>query len=166
MKNITFHFLSNLFWWLEKWATVIAQNYFGKFCYCVPGWKISKHGFLEPLGGPLAPCDSLLLWTRLFIQIRSETLCRLTQFAATAKDHPIRTLSLLDLPGYTLSFSYLNSLVCSKCYTTQSWAVVIVGIIRKIFVPNGIWVYLINILQYKYHQYHGLVDKSSWLVIY
>ena len=74
VKNITFHFLSKLFWWLEKWATVIAQNYFGKFCYCVPGWKILKHGFLEPLGDPLSPCNSLLLWTRLFIQIHSETL--------------------------------------------------------------------------------------------
>ena len=74
VKTINFHFLSKLFWWLEKWATVIAQNYFGKFCYCVPGWKVSKHWFLEPLGGSLAPCDSLLLWTRIFIQIHSGTL--------------------------------------------------------------------------------------------
>ena len=57
-----------------KLAAVITQIYFGKFCYCVPGWKILKHGFFEPLRDHLWPCDSLLLWTRLFIQILSETL--------------------------------------------------------------------------------------------
>ena len=74
VKNITFHFLSNLFWWLEKLAAVLSQNYFGKFCYCVPPWGILIYGYFGPLGGLLWPCDSLLLWTRLFIQIHSETL--------------------------------------------------------------------------------------------
>ena len=75
-------FLQNNHFLLTKWsilmagklAAVITQIYFGKFCYCVPTWKISKHGFFEPLGGPLWPCNSLLLWTRLFFQIHSETL--------------------------------------------------------------------------------------------
>ena len=86
-----------------KLAAVITQIYFGKFCYCVPGWKISKHGFFEHLGGPLWPCDSLLLWTRLFIQIHSEILCwsrgwflihtskvyRVANFKVKRKDHKI-----------------------------------------------------------------------------
>ena len=74
-KIITSYLLSNPFLWPEKLAAIITQTYFGRFCYCVPPWKILKHGFFEPLGGPLWPCDSLLLWTGLFIQIHSETLC-------------------------------------------------------------------------------------------
>ena len=74
-QNNHFLFTKQSILMVGKLAAVITQIYFGKFCYCVPGWKILKHGFFVPLGGPLWPCDSLLLWTGLFIQIHSETLC-------------------------------------------------------------------------------------------
>ena len=74
-KISTSYLLRNPFLWPEKLAAVITQTYLGRFCYSVPPWKILKHGFFEPLGGPLWPSDSLLLCTRLFIQIHSETLC-------------------------------------------------------------------------------------------
>ena len=77
-KIITSYLLGYPFLWPEILAAVITQTYFGRFCYCVPGWKILKHGFFEPLGSPLWPCDSLFLCTGLFIQIHSETLWRLT----------------------------------------------------------------------------------------
>ena len=61
VKNITFCLLSNLFWWLEKLAAVLSQNCFGIFCYCVPPWRISIHGYFGPLGSPLWHCNSLCL---------------------------------------------------------------------------------------------------------
>ena len=86
VKDFTFswigflYFLSNLFYlggggdvmWCDA---VLPQNIFGIFCYCVPTWKIFKHGFFVPLCGPLSCCDSRLLGKRLFIQIHSDTLC-------------------------------------------------------------------------------------------
>ena len=73
-QNNHFLFTEQSIFMARKLAAVIIQTYFGRFCYCVPPWKISKHGFFEPLGVPLWPCDSLLLCKGLFIQIHSETL--------------------------------------------------------------------------------------------
>ena len=81
LRVITSYLPSNPFLWLEILVAVTTQIYFGKFCYCVPTWKILKHGFSEPLGDPLWPCDSLLLCTGLFIQIYSETLCQINWVA-------------------------------------------------------------------------------------
>ena len=83
-KRITSLLLSKLIQWLEKCATVISQNQFGIFCYFGPPWGIFIHVFSGPLGGPLSPCDSLWLWSRLFIKIHSETLC-LPNIFQTAK---------------------------------------------------------------------------------
>ena len=101
-KIITSFLLSNPFWWPEKLVALINQIYFGKICYCVPRWSISKHGFFEPLGDSLWPCDSLLLWTGLFIQIHSETLCEVCLFednmshASTGAQHPCCTATFSD----------------------------------------------------------------------
>ena len=57
-----------------KSVALLTQNYFGKFCYCGPPWGIFIHGYFGCPGGPLSPCDSLLLGFWLFIQIHSETL--------------------------------------------------------------------------------------------
>ena len=70
-KRINVYLLNDLFQWPEKQAAVLTQNYFGKFCCCVPMWAILKHGLFQPLGGPLSPCGSLQLWSWLFIQIHS-----------------------------------------------------------------------------------------------
>ena len=74
-KRITSYLLSKLIQWLEKCAIVIPQNQFGKFCYCGPPWGIFIYGFSGPRGGPLSPCNSLRLWSVLFIKIHFETLC-------------------------------------------------------------------------------------------
>ena len=66
------------------------QNYFGIFCYCIPMCGIFIYGYFESLGGSLSPCGGLLLWTGLFIQIYSETLC-VTTYAniVTCPSRPI-----------------------------------------------------------------------------
>ena len=51
-KRITSYLLNNAFWRPEKLAAVLHQSYFGKFCYCVPMWKILKHCFLYLYGVP------------------------------------------------------------------------------------------------------------------
>ena len=45
----------------RKSIVLLTQNYSGKFCYCGPQWIIFIHGYFGCPGGPLSPCDSLLL---------------------------------------------------------------------------------------------------------
>ena len=110
-KIITSYLLSNPFLWPEKLAAVITQTYFGRFCYCVPPWKISKHGFFESLGGPLWPCDSLLLWTGLFIQIHSETLWML-----------VSVQSHFDIINFSKHFAIIWEFLCCGCYIQKGRA--------------------------------------------
>ena len=58
-----------------KLAAVLTQNYFGTIFYCGPQQGIFIHGYIWPFGGPLSPCNSLWLWSGLYIKIHFETLC-------------------------------------------------------------------------------------------
>lgn len=85
-KRITSYLMSEVIWWQEKLATVLPQNYFGKFCYCGPPWGIFIHGYFESIGGLLWPYGSLWLCKGHFFQIHFETLQKgkkIKQFSST-----------------------------------------------------------------------------------